>query len=64
MNVFILDRSMEKSAQYLDDAHLQEFLDNAFHGSLKPDISDEAKALAKDRICELWNQDHRAKENK
>lgn len=31
MNVFILDKNMEKSAQYLDDAHLKAQINEACH---------------------------------
>ena len=35
----------------LEQAH-QEFFDNAFHNSIKPDISDEAKAIAMVALAE------------
>lgn len=41
----------------LEQAH-QEFFDNAFHNSIKPYISDEAKALAMVALAEKIERDN------
>lgn len=49
--------------QELEDLNnaMQEFYDNAFHPSMKPNISDEAKAVALKCMIMIWNQNSKTK---
>ena len=40
---------------------IQEFYDNAFHPDIKPEISDEAKAVALKYMILFWNENSKTK---
>lgn len=40
---------------------IQEFYDNAFHPSMKPEISDKAKAVALKCMIIVWNKNSKTK---
>lgn len=40
---------------------IDEFYDNAFHSSMKPKISDKAKAIALRCMIMIWNENSKTK---
>jgi len=49
--------------QELEDLNnaIDEFYDNAFHSSMKPKISDKAKAIALRCMIMIWNENSKTK---